>query len=115
MITYIKILKYWSVKPLQIHRLQFFQYSKWCVKYNYEDSEEEGEFAQKDSLQIHQVLTLRQIASDKIENEEFVPTITYEDFSTKIFLLYGRLIRFNSRVADSILGKSVKMQYNLRY
>jgi hypothetical protein len=48
----------------------------------YEDSEEEGEFAQKDNLQIHQVLTLRQIAPDKIENEEFIPRITYEDFST---------------------------------
>ena len=47
-----------------------------------EDSEEEGEFAQKDNLQIHQVLPLRQIAPDKIENEEFVPKITYEDFST---------------------------------
>lgn len=69
------------MKPLQIHRLKFFQYS-WCVKYKYEDSEEEGEFVQKDSLQIHQVLTLRQIAPNKIENEEFVPRITYEDFST---------------------------------
>ena len=48
----------------------------------YEDSEEEGEFAQKDSLQIHQVLPLRQIAPYKIENEKFVPRITYGDFST---------------------------------
>lgn len=48
----------------------------------YEDSEEEGEFSQKDSLQIHQVLPLRQIAPDKIENEKFVPIILYGDFST---------------------------------
>ncbi|GLJ08159.1 hypothetical protein SUGI_0082460 [Cryptomeria japonica] len=47
----------------------------------YEDSDEEEEFAKRDDIQIEQVLPLRQVAPNEIENEEFVPRITWEDFS----------------------------------